>query len=302
MDKLTSLRAFVKVVQTGGFSSAARAMRLSRSAISKYVMDLEQDLGAQLLNRTTRKATPTENGTAYYERAQAILAELEDADLAVKQLQGELRGSLRVNAPMSFGTLHLGRAVADFMERHRDLRIQLVLGDEMIDPVQAGLDVTLRIGDLQPSSLIARRIAPADIVACASPAYLKRRGTPHHPDDLRRHDCLSYGQTTSGNQWRLTGPDGDHTIAISSRLCANNGEVLRDAALKGHGIVLLPTFIVGADLQDGRLQTVLTEYKAPPRSLYALYPPNRHLSLKVRTFIDFMVARFGKQPYWDLVR
>jgi DNA-binding transcriptional LysR family regulator len=301
MDKLQSMRAFAKVVQHGSFAAAARDMRLSRSAVSKYVIDLEQDLGTQLLVRTTRSASPTENGQVYFDRCLAILADLEEADLAVARLQAEPRGVLRVNAPMSFGTLHLGRAIADFMEKYPDLHIQLVLSDQQIDPVQEGFDVTLRIADLPSSSLIARKIAPANRVVCASPAYLKQHGVPQHPNDLRAHACLTYGHLATGNQWRLTGPGGDHWVHISWTLCADNGEVLRDAAVKGRGIALLPTFIVGADLQQGRLTTVLTDYHAPAISLYAIYPETKHLSVKVRVFIDFLVERFGDRPYWDLV-
>jgi DNA-binding transcriptional LysR family regulator len=288
-------------VQHGSFAAAARDMRLSRSAISKYVIDLEQDLSTQLLVRTTRSASPTENGQAYYERCVEILAGLEEADLAVTRLQAEPRGILRVNAPMSFGTLHLGRAIADFMEKYPDLKIQLVLSDQQIDPVQEGFDLTLRIADLPSSSMIARKIAPALRVICASPAYLERRGMPKHPDELRQHDCLAYGHLATGNQWKLTGPDGDHWIHIPWKLCTNNAEVLRDAAVKGHGIALLPTFIAGADLQKGSLRTILAEYKAPDISVYAVYSQTRHLSVKVRVFVDFLVERFGRRPHWDLV-
>jgi DNA-binding transcriptional LysR family regulator len=301
MDKLTSIRAFARVVQQGSFAAAARDLRLSRSAVSKYVIELEQELGVQLLSRTTRSVTPTENGQAYYERCTAILSDLEEADLVVTRLQSEPRGLLRVNAPMSFGTLHLGRAVADFMERYPQLQIQLVLSDQQIDPVQEGFDVTLRIADLPSSSLIARKIAPALRVVCAAPSYLERRGTPKHPNELRDHDCLAYGHLATGNQWKLTGPDGDHWIHIPWTLCTNNGEVLRDSAVRGRGIVLLPTFIAGADLQQGSLRTILADYKAPEISIYAIYPQTRHLSVKVRVFIDFLVERFGGRPYWDLV-
>jgi DNA-binding transcriptional LysR family regulator len=183
MDKLASIRAFTQVVQRGSFAAAARELRLSRSAVSKYVIELEQELGVQLLSRTTRSVRPTENGQAYYERCTAILAELEEADLAVTRLQSEPRGLLRVNAPMSFGTLHLGRAVADFMERHPQVQIQLILSDQQVDPVQEGFDITLRIADLPSSSLIARRIAPARRVICAAPSYLARGGPPRPPDD-----------------------------------------------------------------------------------------------------------------------
>ena len=302
MDKLASIRAFAKVVAHGSFSKAAQELRLSRSAVSKYVIDLEHDLGVQLLNRTTRNVSPTENGLAYYDRCVAILAELEEADLAVARLQAEPRGLLRVNAPMSFGTLHLGSAIADFMATYRHLQVHLVLSDELIDPVQEGFDVTLRIAELQSSSLIARRIVTVNRVVCAAPAYLEERGTPAHPDDLRHHDCLAYSHRTTGNQWKLTGPDGDHWIPIAWTLCANNGEVLRDAAVRGRGIILLPTFIVGADLQQGTLRTILSDYAAPELSLYAIYPPTRHLSVKVRLFIDHLVDRFGSRQYWDLVQ
>ena len=245
--------------------------------------------------------TPTEHGQAYYERCSAILTDLQEADLAVTRLQSEPRGLLRINAPMSFGTLHLAPAIAHFMERYPQLQIQLILSDQQIDPVQEGFDVTLRIADLPSSSLIARRIAPALRVVCAAPSYLERRGTPKHPDDLRSHDCLAYGHLATGNQWKLTGSDGEHWIHIPWTLCTNNAEVLRDAAVRGRGIALLPTFIAGADLQQRSLQTVLADYKAPEISVYAIYPQTRHLSVKVRLFIDFLVEHFGNRPYWDLV-
>jgi DNA-binding transcriptional LysR family regulator len=187
------------------------------------------------------------------------------------------------------------------MERYPQLQIQLVLSDQLIDPVQEGFDVTLRIADLPSSSLVARRIAPAVRVVCAAPSYLERRGVPKHPDDLRHHDCLAYGHLATGNQWKLVGADGDHWIRIPWTLCTNNAEVLRDAAVAGRGIALLPTFIAGADLQEGRLRTVLPEYQAPEISVYAIYPQTRHLSVKVRLFIDFLVERFGGRPHWDLV-
>ena len=296
MDKLTSIKAFTRVVQHGSFAAAARELRLSRSAVSKYVIDLEQALGVQLLVRTTRSASPTENGQAYYERCVAILADLEEADLAVTRLQAEPRGMLRVNAPMSFGTLHLGAAIADFMKKYPALHIQLILSDQQIDPVQEGFDVTLRIAELASSSLVARKIAPARRVICAAPAYLAQRGTPQHPNDLRDHDCLAYGHLATGNQWKLTGTDGDHWIRIPWTLCSNNAEVLCAAAVRGQGIALLPTFIAGADLQEGSLRSILTDYAAPEISIYAIYPETRHLSVKVRVFIDFLIDRFGGRP------
>jgi DNA-binding transcriptional LysR family regulator len=199
---------------------------------------------------------------------------------------------------MSFGTLHLGTAVAEFMQRYPEMQIQLILSDQQVDMVQEGFDVTIRIADLPASSLIARKIVPAPRVLCASPAYLKRRGMPRHPEDLRDHDCLAYGHLATGTQWKLTSKDGDHWLQVPWTLCTNNAEVLRDSAVSGRGIALLPTFIAGKDLQSGKLQSILAKYQAPELSLYALYPPTRHLAVKVRVFIDFLVERFSK-PFWN---
>jgi len=289
VDKLASLRSFVKVVELGNFSEAARQLRLSRSAISKYVADLENDLRVQLLNRTTRHASPTESGQAYFERAVTILADLDAADQSVAHLQSTPRGLLRVNAPMSFGTIKLGPLIADFMTLYPQLQIQLVLTDEHVDPIQEGLNVTLRIAELESSSLIARKILTIDRVVCASSSYLKCHGTPAHPNELRTHNCLSYGYLSTGNQWKLSGPDGDHWIQPSWTLCANNAEVLRDAAIKGCGIAILPIFIAAEGLKNGALRAILNNYKPPEIALYAIYAPTRHLAVKVRLFIDFLV-------------
>ncbi len=292
LDKLASVRAFVNVVDLGSFAEAGRKLRLSRSAISKYVGDLERDLGVQLLNRTTRQVSPTETGQAYYERALGVLADLDAADQAATQLQSTPRGLLRVNAPMSFGTIKLGPVIADFMERYPDMQIQLVLTDEQVDPVQEGLDVTLRIAELEPSSLIARKLADIDRVVCASPGYFKKHGKPKTPADLRQHECLTYGFLSTGNQWKFAGPDGaDQWIAPKWSLCVNNAEVLRDAAVKGRGVTVLPVFLAENELKSGALVTVLDTFKPPQLSLYAIYPATRHLSVKVRLFIDFLVER-----------
>jgi DNA-binding transcriptional LysR family regulator len=301
VGKLASLRAFTKVVTKGGFSAAGQELGLSRGAVSKQVIELEESLGVRLLNRTTRKVTVTECGQAYFERCASIFAELEEADLAVSQLQAVPRGPLRINGPMSFGTLHLAPAIADFMLKYHDIQVQLILNDRFVDPVEDGFDVTVRIADLLESSLVARKIVPARRVVCAAPSYLDERGIPMHPNDLRSHDCVNYGFLAIGTQWKLTGSDGDHWIRAKWILCSNNAEVLLCASVKGLGIALLPSFIAGPALQMGKLRTVLTDYETPPLSVYAIYPPNRHLSARVRLFIDFLVSRFGGRPYWDLV-
>jgi DNA-binding transcriptional LysR family regulator len=294
MDKVASLRAFVKVIETGSFAEAGRQLRLSRSAVSKYVAELEQSLGVQLLNRTTRHSSPSESGQIYFERVLAILSDLDAADEAVAYAQSRPSGLLRINAPMSFGTLRLGPAIAEFMEQYPEVKLQVVLSDDLLDPVQDGFDVTLRIAELESSSLIARKITQIERAICASPDYLARHGTPAHPRELRDHVSLTYGFLLTGNQWKLTGDDGDHWIHPSWSLCVNNAEVLRDAAIKGRGIALIPTFIAGSALEKGTLCAVLQEYRAPPLALYAIYPSTRHLSLKVRLFVDFLVARFSQ--------
>ncbi|MDE5443279.1 LysR family transcriptional regulator [Bradyrhizobium sp. CSA207] len=266
---------------------------MSRSAISKYVADLEQSLGLQLLNRTTRHASPKERGQMYFERALAPLSELDAADQAVAQAQATPSGLLRINPPMSFGTLRLGPVLGDFMERYPEVKLQLVLSDDLLDPVQDGFDVTLRIAELESSSLIAHKITPIDRAVCASADYLASHGTPLHPRDLREHASLTYGFLLTGNQWKLTGARGDHWIQPTWSLCVNNTEMLRDAAIRGCGIALIPTFIAGEALDKGTLRAVLQDYRTPPLALYAIYPPTRHLSVKVRLFIDFLVEHFG---------
>ena len=294
MDKFESLRAFIQVVNSGGFAAAAREMGLSRSAVNKLVINLEDALGVQLLHRTTRRVSPTETGLAFFERCVNILADLEDAEQAVAQLHGEPKGTLRINAPMSFGTIHLASALADFMSQYPDLQVQLTLEDRLIDPLGEGFDITVRISEPPTSpSLIVHAIAPAKRMLCAASNYLEKRGAPTHPNDLKTHSCLHYGHLASKYEWTLWGPEGEEAIAIQGALCSNNGEVLRDAAVKGLGIALLPTFIVGEALEQGALEIVLPDYRPLALSLCVVYPVNRHLSTKVQLFTEFLRERFG---------
>ncbi|WP_346290917.1 LysR family transcriptional regulator [Sphaerothrix gracilis] len=300
MDKFESLRAFVQVVEAGGFAAAAREIGLSRSAVNKLVMNLEDNLKAQLLHRTTRKVTPTATGLAFYDRCIAILADLKEAELAVSQMQQEPKGRLRINAPMSFGTLHLAPALTDFLQQYPDLHIELTLSDRFIDPVEEGFDVTLRIAQPPESaSLIVHKLVVARRAVCAAPSYLTQHGIPQTPADLKNHSCLHYGHFATSNQWTLTRDAETHTVTVKGVLCSNNGEVLRAAALRGLGIALLPTFIVGGDLQQGRLHQILTDYSPREIAAYVLYPVNRHLSTKVQLLTEFLKARLGDRPYWD---
>lgn len=301
MDKFDGMRAFTQVVNAGGFAAAARQMGMSRSAVNKLVIALENELGVQLLHRSTRVVTPTETGLAFHERCIEILASVEEAERSVAQLQAEPKGRLRVNAPMSFGTMHLAPALTDFLVQYPDLQVQLTLSDRFVDPIEEGFDVTIRIAKPQATaSLIVHPLATTERVLCAAPDYLKAHGTPVQPEDLRQHSCLHYGQLTTENHWTLIGAAGEQTISVQGVLCSNNGEVLRDAALRGLGVTLLPRFIVGQDLQQGRLQAVLPSYQPSALTISVIYPVNRHLSTKVRLLVDFLQERFRQRSTWHL--
>jgi DNA-binding transcriptional LysR family regulator len=300
MDKLDAMNVLTKVVATGSFAEAARRLGVTRSAISKAITQLEQELGARLLDRTTRRVTPTEAGLAYYERCLGILAQIAETEAQISRLHDEPKGVLKVNAPMSFGTLYLGSAVADFMDRYRELKVELTLTDRMIDPLEEGVDVTVRIGALVDSSLIARRIAAARVVLVASPDYIARHGAPETPADLVNHKCLHYGHSTTVPRWQLTENGAPISVPVAACLSSNNGDALREAAIKGIGIGRLPSFIVGADLAAGRLAVVLPGYPPQDLTIHALYAPNRFLAAKSRVFIDFLVERFAR-PSWERV-
>ncbi len=303
MDKFDSMRAFTRVVELRGFAAAAREMGLSRSVVNKSVIRLENELGTELLTRSTRKVTPTETGLAFYDRCIQILGDLDEAMTSVRELNDSPTGKLRINAPMSFGTLHLAPLIGEFMNRYPDVRVELVLNDRFVDPIEEGFDITMRIAEPQyVTSLITREIVPANRALCASPDYLTRAGEPSSPQELKNHRCLQYGYSGSVSQWRLRGPDGEQGWPISCSLWSNNGEVLKSAAAADQGIALLPTFIVGEALQAGTLRTVLPDYEPPPIVLSAMYPRHRHLSAKVRLFIELLEQRFSGRPYWDLVQ
>lgn len=289
MDKFDSIKAFIAVVDAGGFAAAARQMGMTRSAVNKLVHNLEDSLGTQLLRRSTRKVAVTETGMVFYERCVQVMADLEEAEQEVTQLQAEPRGTLKINAPMSFGTLHLAPALAKFMQRYPRLRVQLMLNDRFVDPLEEGFDITLRIAELPiSSSLMVHPLLPAPRILCAAPAYLKRRGSPSHPRELRQHSCLHYDYLATGGVWRLSGPDGDHTLRVKGVLCSNNAEVLKTAAMQGLGIALVPLFIAAQDLHQQRLQVVLPEYHPPEIVISMVYPPSRHLSTKIRVFREFL--------------
>lgn len=296
MDQLAALRALRRVVEMGSFTAAGEALGVSHTIVSRQVSQLEAKLGAQLLNRTTRRFVLTAAGKEYYEASRAILDALDDADRAVGRHQARPSGSLRINAPMAFGTQELAHWLPAFLARYPDLKVDLVCNDRIVDLIEDGFDVALRLTrELPDSTLVARRLASSSVMLVASPAYLKQHGTPRVPADLLQHNCLTYTQVARPHDWSFTGPDGaEQTVTVKGNLQVNTGLALRTVALAGTGIATTASFIVHADLQRGDLVRVLPDFPSRPRELYVLYPQNRHLSPKVRVFVDFAAAHYAR--------
>jgi DNA-binding transcriptional LysR family regulator len=301
MEHLSDIAVFVRVVEAGSFTAAADKLGLSQSAVSKSVNRLEEHMGTRLLNRSTRKLSLTEAGAALHERGKRALGEIEEAELEVARLQTEPRGVLRVNAPMSFGILHISPLMPEFLERYPALTVDLQLDDRLTDLVDEGFDCAIRIKALDDSTLVAKKLGPCRQVICASPQYLKRHGTPRTPQELKEHNVLVYTYRTNPGEWELRGPDGKKTrFESTARLHSNNGIALVQAALKGLGILVPPTFYVGKELKEKKFVTIMDDYTVLPElNIHAVYPERRHLSPKVRAFVDFLAERIGPEPYWD---
>ena len=299
MNQLKCMALFVEVVKAESFSAAAEIIGLSRAQVSKSVMQLENHLGTRLLNRTTRRISLTETGQVYYEGCQVILSDIEEIECIAGDQTNEPRGTLRLSAPTSFSILHLNEAMSGFLKLYPQVRISMNLADRFIDVVSEGFDVVIRIAELEDSSLVARRIAPCKRIFCASSEYLERHGTPRTAKDLATHQCLIYANDAKLGSWVLDGPDGVESVKVKGRITADNGDVLKSAAISGLGIALLPTFIIGPDLRAGRLQQVLVDYCPPDISIYAVFPSHRFLSAKVRAFVDYLSEYFGDSPCWD---
>lgn len=298
MDRIAEMELFAAIAEHGSFSEAARRTGVAKSVVSKHVRALEDRLGVRLINRTTRRLSLTEVGLAYHERCVRILAELEDADLSASRMQIEPRGRLRVNAPMSFGQHHLAPILPDFLSAHPAITVELTLNDRYVDVVEEGYDLALRIGKLEDSSLIARRLSAMRSILCASSAYLAVHGRPCHPRDLAGHNCLSYAYLATGDEWALFGPGGAVTVRARGNLQVNNGDALCAATVAGLGIAVLPDFIAADSLRTGRLERVLPGWERPPSAVHAIYPHSRHLSTRLRVFVDFLAERFGGDPPW----
>ncbi len=296
MDRLALLQTFVAVAETGSFTVAAGRLGLSRAMTSRHVQTLEDRLGVRLLHRTTRRVSPTEAGLGYLERARRLLADFDEAETEVRGERAAPRGTLRVNAPVSFGRTHLAAALPGFLARYPDLAVEVTVNDRVVDLIEEGYDVAIRIGRLGDSSLVARRLGTVATRMAASPGYLARHGTPAGPADLAGHLCLGYAY--SAGSWRLVHPDGrEDTVRFDGPLSANNGDILTEAAAGGAGIVIQPDFILAPYLADGRLVPVLQEWTRPDLGIYAVHHQSRHVAAKVRAFVDHLVDRFRDSPW-----
>lgn len=296
-DKLQALRVFRRVAELGSFSAAAEDLNLTPATVSKHIAFLEQSVGTRLIHRTTRRMHLSDAGTHYLASVRRILDELDETESRVRGLDASPQGKIRVNAPMSFGLSHLPPIIDSFLQTYPDIEVDLQLSDQVVDLVERGVDLALRIREQLPdSSLTARRLCATHRVVCASPAYLAARGTPQHPDDLQEHRCLLYSRHSSPRRWQL----GKQVVEVSGRYQVDSSLAIRDSVLNGQGITLIPTFLVYRELKEGRLKALLPDYPPTGHDLYAVFPPGQHRPDRVRAFVEHLVSAFGSPPCWDL--
>lgn len=295
MDRLTSMGVFVKSVESGSFAAAAELMGLSPQMVAKHVASLETQLGMTLLNRTTRRQSLTDIGRAYYDRCKVVLAEVDAADSLAQEMLSQPKGVLRISAPITFGSFSLAPFVTRYLSRFPEVKIDLSLSDRFVDPVEDGFEVLLRIGELADSSLIARPLAPYQLIACASPDYLARRGIPATPDDLMEHDCITYSNWSSSMpcRWIFSQEGISREIPVNGRFRSDNWKALHHAALEGLGITMGPEKVLSTEIQAGRLVRLLPDYECPSRPMHVLYSANRRPTAKIRSFIDALLEEFG---------
>src|SRR6478735_1899352 len=300
MDRFQALTAFARVVEAGSFAGAAERLDVSVSSVSRLVADLEAHLDARLLNRTTRRLSLTESGQAFFERCVQLLADLEEAEVAVSSASVVPRGTLRLTCSAIFGARHLAAAIAAFSARHPQMRFDVELSERVVDIVEEGFDLAVRVGATGSQNLVGRLIGTTRIVCCAAPSYLARHGEPKEPEDLARHVCLTYEYSPARNVWTFRDSEGrERQVRIAGSLHANNGHFNEALAAEGVGIAREPDFIVGPDVRAGRLTPILRGFEPPPLNIYVVYPSRRHLSAKVRAFADFLVEHFAT-PEWGL--
>jgi DNA-binding transcriptional LysR family regulator len=287
VDKLIGMKVFTRVAKAGSFAGGARDMAISRAMATKHIMQLEKHLDTRLFNRTTRSLSLTEVGASYLGRCQQVLMDIEEMEAAATQLQTEPRGMLRISAPPVLGATQIAPALAEFLKIHPDLNVEMTLQGSPGDIIDDGIDIAFHLGELKDTSLIGRKLASSPLVVCGSPTYFKNNGTPMQPEDLQQHSCLVNWAITPRDQWQFRGAAGDIVIKVSGRIQSNVADPIRIAAINDLGMIMLPRYIVGRDIQKGKLQVVLNNYVAAPLGIHAVYPHRKYLSAKVRTFLDF---------------
>jgi DNA-binding transcriptional LysR family regulator len=299
MLDLQQLASFVAVVDAGSFVGAADALHLSKAAVSRRVGELEGLLGVRLLNRTTRRLSLTDDGQRFHARATELLANANELEAEARSGSGEAVGLVRVNAPLTFGNLHLAPLWSRFIAEHPRVTLDVTLTDRTVDLVDEGYDLAIRISAMQDSSrLVSRQLATTRIVLCASPAYLEKHGAPLVPHDIAHHAVISYAYFVDGDDWRFDGPSGEECVRVAARIHTNSGDTCRIAALHGQGIILQPDFLVGDDLHRGDLVELMPQYRGRGLGIHAVYPSRKHLPVKTRKLVDFLVHSF-KQPAWQ---
>lgn len=297
MDKLVSIRSFCSVARSGSFSLASRELDVSTAMVSKNIKQLEEELGVRLLNRSTRHCSLTEAGSEYFNRCQQLLAYLDDADANMRNLTGEVRGTLKISAPATLGTLYLVPAILAFKTRYPNMAFNLRLAPQMPDLLEGGFDLAIHAGGtrLDDSEVVARRLGSFRLAIAASPRYLETQGRPRHPQDLQRHNCLIFHNETATDTWVFRLDDNEVAVKVGGDLHSNQGAALRLAAINDLGVVRLPDYLLREDIRAGRLIEVLTEYRSPPRAVFAIYPHRRLMPAKLRSFVDFLAERFQRE-------
>lgn len=298
MSKIQQMSSFVAVVDAGSFIGAAQATGASKAAISRHVGELERRLNVRLLNRTTRRLSLTEEGRMFFERAKELLESIDEAESMLTLRAGEPRGTVRVNAPLTFGALHLAPLWGPFADANPQVSLDITLSDRVVDLVDEGYDLAIRITAIPDSTLIARKLASTRIVLCASPGYLKNRGTPSHPHELAHHSVISYSYWSTRDEWHFSGPEGRVSVRIDPRIHTNNGDTCRRAALANQGLILQPDFIVGEDLRRGDLVELMPSYRSIELGIYAVYASRKQLPLKTRRLVDHLSDAL-REPSWQ---
>jgi DNA-binding transcriptional LysR family regulator len=292
VDRFQEMRAFAAVIDTGSFVRAADTLLISKTAVSRLVSDLELRLGARLLHRTTRKLSLTPEGEVFHERCKQLLEGLAEAETEITAHSSEPVGQLRINVPVTFGLLHLAPLWPVFLARHPKVVLDVTLADRLVDLVEEGFDLAVRIARLQTSSLVSRQLTSTRMVLCASPEYLRLNGAPKHPSDLAQHAVITYTLWSMGEQWEFDGPEGPVSVKVQPRMRTNSGDTCCAAALHHQGIVLQPSFLVATHLASGALIEVLPTFRSIELGVYAVYPSRKNLTPKVRSLIDFLVEAF----------